>query len=114
MGAGQSHMNSRWCGGQLTLLFVLIAPGLAACGQAATPSTFYTTSHALLIGINRYGKMRAELQLKYAVDDVAALKSMLIKRYGFKRENIRTLTDEEATRANIERELAGLADNKRV
>lgn len=90
-------------------------------------SLFFTTSglaqekHALLIGINKYqyeevsvsqfsgmtaasGSSTAERNwgnLRGAVNDVKNIKEILVSRFGFNRDNIITLLDEEATRENI-------------
>ena len=93
---------------------LLVAAQTVETTSIATPSTYYSASHALLIGINKYPKLPADVQLAYAVQDVDALKSVLINRYGFPRKNIQILTDGEATRSNIELALAMLADSNRV
>lgn len=54
---------------------------------------------ALLIGIDDYEAMP---KLTAAVNDVTALRQVLIERYGFKPEHIRMLLNKEATRTNIE------------
>ncbi|MBD2388301.1 caspase family protein [Cylindrospermum sp. FACHB-282] len=54
---------------------------------------------ALLVGINEYsGTIPA---LRGCVNDVLLQKELLIHRFGFKPENILTLTDQQATRENI-------------
>lgn len=62
---------------------------------------------ALLIGINKYQAGR-QYNLKGCETDVALMKKVLITRYGFKPENIRTLTSESATLENIRKEFKGL------
>lgn len=57
--------------------------------------------HALLIGINHYTSLEIP-NLRGAVNDVLAIKSMLIDRYGFKEEEITLLLDQEATSQRIE------------
>ena len=52
---------------------------------------------ALLIGINSY----ADQPLKGCLTDVQLMKELLIHRFGFARENIISLTDQQATRENI-------------
>jgi hypothetical protein len=61
----------------------------------------YRESRALLIGIDKYHNAN---RLDYAVADAKALKRMLIETCGFKERNIVLLTDEQATKANIEDE----------
>jgi hypothetical protein len=55
---------------------------------------------ALLVGINQY--QRDSLSLKGCVTDVDLYQELLIHRFGFKGQDIVTLTDEQATRSNIE------------
>lgn len=56
---------------------------------------------ALLIGIDKYPFLADFAQLKGCKNDVFALKNILEQKFGFPRENIRTLLDEEATRDEI-------------
>ena len=72
------------------------APGAAVPGPGA--------KRALLIGINNY---KAVPHLMGSLNDVAAMRQILITRWGFPQENIRTLTDQQATRAAI---LAAMRD----
>lgn len=55
---------------------------------------------ALLVGVNQY--QRSSLSLKGCVTDVELYQELLIHRFGFKGQDILTLTDEQATRSNIE------------
>lgn len=68
--------------------------------------------HALIIGIDAYADYP---QLKTAVNDASALKTVLIRRYGFLPENIVFRTDEQATWTTIIQELkqttASLTEN---
>src|SRR4051794_9264267 len=57
-------------------------------GQSVDAKAVYGTSHALLIGVNRYPHLPARLQLHYAVKDVEDLKDVLIKSYGFSPQNV--------------------------
>jgi hypothetical protein len=77
-------------------------------------SQIYRKSHALLVGINKYKNRHADSWLRYADNDVLALKQMLIQHYGFEADNITVLTDEKATLENIRRALAALSSPKRV
>lgn len=62
--------------------------------------------YAILIGIDQYydkpGVPRAS-KLRGCVNDVNAIKGMLLKRFGFEDRNIILLTDEKADRKNFER-----------
>jgi len=71
----------------------------------------YRTSWALLIGINRYHHLPP---LSYAVQDVEAVKRLLIDRFGFPPNHIITLCDEQATKEAIEEALSSLTDSDRV
>ncbi len=64
----------------------------------------------VLVGINEYKPPEIEpsdrpprqwRNLKGAVNDVAAVKGVLVGRFGFEEENLLVLTDEEATREGI-------------
>ncbi|WP_245232362.1 caspase family protein [Thiorhodococcus minor] len=85
--------------GHAVVLLALLATGpLAYAGQ-----------HALLIGISDYA--RAGLTpLPGALTDVAMMRDVLHDRLGFRPEEIKVLTDEEATHAGIRRAFAGLAE----
>jgi Caspase domain len=58
---------------------------------------------ALLVGVNDYskGSVLEVSSLKGCVNDVQLLKNLLIYRYGFAPDDVVTLTDEQATRENI-------------
>jgi len=58
----------------------------------------YDDSWAVIIGIDKY---KYSDQLNYAVKDAEAVKEMLINKFDYPEENIRYLTDEEATLSNI-------------
>jgi len=83
--------------------------GVAAAGSG---DTLYRDSHALVIGIDKYAKWPG---LHHAVPDARSMEQLLVTRFGFKPENVTSLYDGEATRANILRVLNDkLADTKRV
>ncbi|MDJ0648411.1 MAG: caspase family protein [Xenococcaceae cyanobacterium MO_188.B19] len=73
------------------------APWLQAYGQTLAQTT--NRKLALLIGINQYTKNK---ELKGCVTDVELQKELLIHRFGFLPQDILTLTDQQATRENIE------------
>ena len=54
---------------------------------------------ALLVGINRYKIPGADL--RGCVNDVKNMKSALTRYYGFADKDIRTLTDLQATKNNL-------------
>ena len=55
--------------------------------------------YALLVGIDDYPGSRNDL--RGPVNDVALMADVLVDRFGFSHQDIMTLTDEQATRANI-------------
>ena len=63
---------------------------------------------ALLVGVSAY-RHEAVPKLEGPVHDVAAMRDVLTRRWGFRAEDIRTLTDRQATRDNILTELTALA-----
>ncbi len=64
----------------------------------ATYSPQYSSSHALVIGINDY---QSAAPLGYAINDAEAIAQLLIDKFGFDGENVLLLTDANATRARI-------------
>ncbi|WP_231741749.1 caspase family protein [Stieleria varia] len=60
---------------------------------------------ALLIGINQYPKLKASEQLRGCLNDVELMRQLLTVHSGFEDESIVTLTDAQATREGITREL---------
>ena len=52
---------------------------------------------ALLVGIEEYARLPAAEQLNGCTDDVAAMKRLLIERFGFSEDDIVTLTNQAAT-----------------
>jgi uncharacterized caspase-like protein len=78
-------------------VYVIVACALALHAHAA--------KRALLIGINDYSASRTLRDLDGATTDVDALRETLIERYGFEERDIVTLTNRDATRDAILREL---------
>lgn len=60
--------------------------------------TYYTSSRALLIGIDNYVNASP---LSYAVSDAIEVRNALVDLHGFASENVILLQDHEATRAGI-------------
>jgi len=58
----------------------------------------YSDSWAFIIGINEYQNVNP---LSYAVSDAQAVYDMFVGKYGFKKENVVLMLDEEATKDNI-------------
>ena len=61
-------------------------------------SDVYDNSWALIIGINKYDNVR---HLNYAIEDAMAVKNLLINDFGFPRNNVNLLLNQEATQNNI-------------
>lgn len=74
------------------------APQKAAPVPAAPPSPGYAESWAVVIGIDQYEKWP---QLKHAVRDAEAVAGTLANKFGFKRDNVIVLKNQEATRSGI-------------
>lgn len=77
-------------------------PGVRGVAQkplpAAPRAALYRESHAVVIGIDDYAKWP---KLRYAVNDARGMKELLVRKYGFKAENVHSLFNQEATRQNI-------------
>jgi Caspase domain len=56
---------------------------------------------ALIVGIDKYPKLEAKSQLQGAVNDTVLMSELLIRKYGFKPEDVHILRDAQATRKNI-------------
>ena len=94
------------------LLGILVATALSATGWAQGPKKL-----ALLIGVNDYTKGPASWDLRGCVNDVKMTREVLINKYGFPPDNIKTLVDAEATAKNIiaaPRHFLGRKENARV
>lgn len=66
----------------------------------------YTTSHALIIGINEY---KYNSPLEYAVSDAETVAHILHEKFGFVDKNLNLLCDKKATRAAILQKYLSLA-----
>jgi peptidoglycan/xylan/chitin deacetylase (PgdA/CDA1 family)/uncharacterized caspase-like protein len=83
-----------------------------AAGAPIAQAPLYRQSHAVIIGINNYATWP---KLAYAVNDAKAVRELLVRRYGFAPDHIKTLLDGEATRDAIMAALGDdLADGKKV
>ena len=92
-------------------IIILSSISLAVEGEAVNVNEkyqfindIYNDSWALIIGINKYQNVD---HLTYAVDDAVAVQEKLVDKYGFTEDNIKLITDEEATKDNI---LKGFSD----
>ncbi|NLX98790.1 MAG: caspase family protein [Rhodopirellula sp.] len=65
---------------------------------------------ALLVGVGQYPNLGPAKQLDGAVNDVRAMRQLLIERFQFQSEDIVTLADRQATSQRIREELVSLAE----
>src|ERR1700736_4327699 len=93
------------------LLSLVVSPVVAQQGgtggkdlietRSAEPSgqNLYTSSHALIIGVNNYPNLPKRLQLSFGVSDATAMRDMLVNNYGFPSDQVVVLTNDKATLA---------------
>ncbi len=109
----------------VTLAIITIAMAITAPASAAgkdlslVPTTgplahqkVYADSYALLIGVNKYANLPAQLQLHFAASDANAMRDVLIRNYGFPADHIRMLLNQDATKENITAALSDFADGQ--
>ncbi|PIM54783.1 polysaccharide deacetylase [Roseateles chitinivorans] len=82
------------------------APAADAAAPDLAGANLYRDSVALVIGIDQY---KSWPRLQHAVRDAQAIQETLRTQFGFRAENVTTLTDGDATRANILRALNAMA-----
>ncbi len=103
----EGYRFATWKDGKIEPVAVTAATESPAPDLAG--ANLYRDSYALVIGIDQYQRWP---RLQHAVRDAQALRDTLQSQFGFRAENITTLTDGDATRANILRALNGLARDK--
>ena len=82
-------------------------PSAPAAG--ADPDDFIDGNYwALIIGINKYPTMDKDKQLEAARKDAEAVSKLLIERYGFSKERMVELYDEQASRKGVIRAFSSL------
>jgi len=93
--------------------FAALLSSAVLLAQSAVPAT---RGKALLVGINDYPKATGEgdtrelpTALRGAVNDVHRVRRVLMQRFGFESKDIVMLLDDEATHANILKELHALS-----
>jgi TPR repeat protein len=79
--------------------------------QGSSSNSIYPHSHVLIIGIDDYAHVP---RLNYAVNDAQEVKQELASEYGFSLQDIKVLTNAEATKAKIEAALHILSDPKTI
>ena len=86
-------------------------PALALCLILLLgPATGWARKVALLVGVGAYPELDRKSQLEGPSNDVAALRDVLIRRWGFVDRDIVTLVDAQATRGHILREIRALQE----
>ncbi len=88
--------------------------GLVASVLVASAPSAWADKVALLIGVGQYPNLSEKAQLQGPPHDVAALRDVLVRRWGFTASGIRSLVDAEATRAAIMAGLRGLTARSKV
>ncbi len=106
---------------RITFLFLSVAVALSlfltdteAVKKSVTPfgvEVDLSKQHALIIGINDYERLE---DLKNAVYDAWSLKEVLVDHYGYSRENVAELYNEDATYSQINHQLKRLLGNKKM
>jgi peptidoglycan/xylan/chitin deacetylase (PgdA/CDA1 family)/uncharacterized caspase-like protein len=83
-----------------------------AAGTPIAQAPLYRQSHAVIIGINAYAKWP---KLAYAANDAKAVRDLLVDKFGFASDHIKTLLDGQATRDAIMAALGDdLSDGKKI
>jgi uncharacterized caspase-like protein len=108
----------------IILIFLLVANSLCSAqtskgmkrpqNQTDLPDIVYRKGWALVIGINKYPNLPSQYQLNYSVADAEAVADLFQRKYGFEREDITVLKDEQATKAKIMEKLHSFADTGKV
>ncbi len=75
----------------------------------ALPIPSWAAKHALLIGVSDYHVK----PLSGPINDVLAVQKVLLKKWGFHKENINTIINKQGTRENILRQLRDLHKNSK-
>lgn len=81
--------------------------------QLDMPNVVYRKGWALVIGINKYPNLPGN-QLDWAVADAEAVADLLVRKFGFEKENVVLLKDAQATKANIMEKLNNFSDTNMV
>ena len=81
-------------------IITLVIAAVLSLGSMSWPALAAPVHQALLIGINQYSSPDVPA-LGGSLNDIAAMRQVLLTRYGFNESEIRTLLDEQATRDGI-------------
>ncbi len=82
--------------------------GATGAGRAVADEPVDGPRFALLIGVNQYHNLASHEQLAGSVNDVNLMRMLLQDRFGFEKEDIRLLTDKQATGEAIRRAMEQL------
>jgi hypothetical protein len=85
---------------KLTMLWCFSFLILAQCLLGLPSSSIAGTKWALLIGVDEY-KSKTVPDLKGCINDVRLMENLFIERFGFPKENVKTLLGMEATHQGI-------------
>jgi tetratricopeptide (TPR) repeat protein/uncharacterized caspase-like protein len=95
----------------LTNILQLSAQNQRSIAVINPKSGFYGTTRAIIVGVSDYKNLPAEKQLKYADDDALLFWNYLIHKHNSAAsENIRLLTNKDATAINIKESITDLID----
>lgn len=78
------------------------------------PEVVYRKGWALVIGIDKYPNLPSQFQLNYSVSDAESFANLLSSKFGFDKENITLLKNEEATKSKIKDKLSSFANPKMI
>ena len=79
-------------------MYKLLPILLFAYGFAVTTEDIYDNSYALIIGIDKYHNVQ---NLNYAVKDAESIQDILVNTFDFPKDNVKLLTNENATKQSI-------------
>ncbi len=96
-----------------TVVNISIGGMLRPQNQLDMPNVVYRKGWALVIGINKYPNLPGN-QLDWAVADAEAVADLLVRKFGFEKENVFLLKDAQATKANIMEKLNEFSDTSMV
>ncbi len=82
-------------------------------GADAAPANAPVKRIALLVGVDKYPKLRPDEQLKGSANDVILMHQVLTERFGFARDEVQVLVNEQATASAIRGEMARLVEQSR-
>lgn len=82
--------------------------------EEITDEYIYRKGWVLAVGINDYKGLPSQYQLNYAVADVEKFTELLQNKFGFDKNNIIILKNDQATKKNIMEKIYSLADHKTI